>query len=144
MHVFNWFLKCLRPFLRKRPSESSVIPCWQSVPRFVASSRISLRIIRKIQQPRSRIPSYPLQSFPAAGSLQHEANSATAILRSIVALEKDLETLDAEYNLLSDCMAKGEQNEFNAASLVLYSYTKKANPEKILIHLKSLSWVAFG
>jgi len=47
-----------------------------------------------------------------------------------VALEKDLETLDAEYNLLSDCMAKGEQNEFNPASLVLYSYTKKVNPEK--------------
>ena len=35
-----------------------------------------------------------------------------------MALEKDLETLDAEYNRLSDCMAKGEQNEFNAASLV--------------------------
>ena len=70
-------------------------------------------------QPRSRTPSYPVKSFPAAGSLQHRAISFTAIPRSITALEKDLETLDAEYNVLSDCMAKGEQNEFNAASLVL-------------------------
>lgn len=48
--------------------------------------------------------------------------SATMILfrlsciRSVVALEKDLSTLDKEFTKLSDCLAKGEQDEFNSTS----------------------------
>ena len=33
-----------------------------------------------------------------------------------MALEKDLSTLDKEFTKLSDCLAKGEQDEFNSTS----------------------------
>ena len=35
------------------------------------------------------------------------------MIRSVTALQTDLDTLDVEYTTLSECMAKGEVNDFN-------------------------------
>ena len=67
---------------------------------------------------------YPrtLHFYPACCLVVHACVIArrcipAPILRSVGALEADLQLLDGEYNKCSDMMARGEQNDFDQAWL---------------------------
>lgn len=55
----------------------------------------------------------PRVKYISISSCQSRSSSGCHLLRSVQALKKDLDGLDAQYNKLSECLAKGESEEFS-------------------------------